>query len=221
MIVTGIDFDTVVPVVSLLIYRDESMTEVLLGVRRPSSTSPRHPDVLSTPTMRIPLPFMTELLSVEESRAVAMTAPHFEALQGGRSWNIGVPYSLASPQAFVAESLICRKLFPAVELVDGRFAARLWQSAVAYDVIHDDEGGYENTLMLTMSCVLASRPGRSPSGTPSYSRLDWVDTSLVDLAVTSRDPILLLPDASPLEVCIHGLCVRSAAFAIGYDSQLG
>ncbi|WP_433280347.1 hypothetical protein [Micromonospora sp. CA-244673] len=214
MILRGIDLDSVVPVVSLLMYRDDSRSQVLLGVRRQSATSTRHPDVLSTPTMRIPVSTMVDLLSAESERSVELVPPYFMSLPQRRAWQVGVPYSLATPQAFVAEALIARKLGLAPALVDGDLRAELRQSALAYDLVHDDEGGYEQTLMLTMSCQLSVSPPALPSSSPGYSLLAWVDAGEVGTAVTTKDPVRLVPGVSPLQVCIHGLCVRSAAFAL-------
>lgn len=212
-----LDWAAVVPVVSLLLFPNESRTRVLLGVRRQSPTSGRHPDVLSTPTMRIPLSTMVDLLSTEPEPAGELTPPHFERLPQRQVWPLGVAYSLASPQAFVAEALIARKLGLARALVDGDLRGQLRQSTLAYDLVHDDEGGYEQTLMLTLSCVLSGPPPALPTSSAGYSLLAWVDAAEVGPAVRSKDPVRLVPGVSPLQVCIHGLCVRSAAFTITND----
>jgi hypothetical protein len=207
------DDASVVPVVSLLMFRTTEREEVLLGVRRSSVTSPRHKDVLSTPTMRIPMPIMLELLSDEKVQLAENSIPWFCRLGDSRSRKIGVPYSLASVEAFVAEALIARKLGMVEALVKGRLEGDLSLTALAYDLIYDDAGGEEKTLMLTMSCML-SRPVTLPDSSEGYSRLDWVRADQVGQAVMNRDPLMLLPDASIWEVCLHGLCVRSAAYAI-------
>jgi hypothetical protein len=203
----------VVPVLSLLLFRDPHREQVLLGVRRSSSTSPRHPDVLSTPTMRIPMSLMQELVKGVAAPFDSESVPWFQTLNDGRTWKIGVPYSLSSVHTFAAESLIARKLGMAEALVHGQLTGELSLSAIARDLIYDDYGGQEMTVMLTMTSVLTS-PVTLPTSSPSYSRLDWVETGKVGEAVATRDPLLLLPDASVWEVCLHGLCVRSAAYAI-------
>lgn len=207
------DDPSVVPVVSLLLFRDVTREEVLLGVRRPSVTSPRHMDVLSTPTMRVPMPLMLQLLSAERVSLEDVPSPWFRRLDGARSWKIGIPYSLTSVEAFIAEALITRKLGLTDELINGRLVGELFLTALAYDLIYDEAGGEERTLMLTMACVL-SEPVDLPGHTACYSRLDWVPTNQVGDAVKNRDPLMLLPGASVFEVCLHGLCVRSAAYAI-------
>jgi len=212
MLLSGLNLASAVNVLSLLIYRDSSRESVLLGVRRPSATSARHPDVLSTPTMRIPAELMAALLAAEPGDDFVAEPPHFARLSAAPRWSIGVPYSLASPHGFAAEALICRKLGLTAALVAGELRGSLEQSALAYDLIHDDYDGYEQTLMLTMSAVLEGPPPELPGETPAYSKLGWAGTEHIDRAVRTKDTTLLFPDVSPVEVCIHGLCVRSAAY---------
>lgn len=204
----------IVPVVSLLLYKDASRAEVLLGVRRSSLNSPRHPDVLSTPTMRVPYSFMAQVLTAQQVAICDAAPPTFVAISDPGKCPIGVPYSLASPGAFLVEALMCRKLGLGSAIVSGEFSGVLSMEALAFDLVHDDHDGYEQTLMLTYGCVPTRGASAVPSASAAYSRMDWVDASLVDAATRSKDPQLLLPDASPIEVCIHGLCVRSAAFVL-------
>jgi hypothetical protein len=162
--------------------------------------------------MRLPVSTMAQLLAGTGVQ-MPLAAPSFVRLGSGPAWPLGGPMSLSSPQAFVAEALLSRKLGLADALVDGTVRASLSQVAVAYDVVHDDEGGYENTLMLTMKCVLAESL-TMPVKTASYSRLEWVASDAVGPAVAARDATVLLPDVPVWQICIHGLCVRSAAFAL-------
>lgn len=213
---TLIDDQSIVPALSLLVFRDATERELLLGVRRPSATSGRHGGVLSTPTMRMPRSLMRELLSATDYVPVDEDLPFFRRLHAERCWQVGVPYSLASEQAFAAEALISRKLGLAAELVDGRLRGDLSVAALGYDAVHDQIGGLEKTLMLTMRCVLTT-PIDLPPSTASYSRLAWADSGKVEAAVAARDPLLLLPDESIWEICLHGLCVRSAAFVLSSE----
>jgi hypothetical protein len=207
------DDSSVVPVVSLLLFRDATRQEVLLGLRRAPATSPRHPNVLSTPTTRVPMSIMSLMLSAERINLGATPGPWFRRLDGARSWKIGIPLSLTSVEAFTAEALITRKLGLADELIDGRLTGDLSFMTLARDRIYDEVGGEQETLMLTMGCDLSERVDLV-CDTASYSRLEWVPADQIGDAVKSRDPLMLLPDASVFEVCLHGLCVRSAAYAI-------
>lgn len=206
------DGNSVVPVASLLLFRDSSLGEILLGVRRPTATSSRHPDVLSTPTMRVPLRFLAEAVGDIGEQSRPLTIGEFRPLSGRREAPLGSAYSLADPATFLAEALMCRKLGLGEVVVSGRLTARATVLGIAYDRIFDESGGYENTLMMTVRVVPVERLADDPVSTASYSRLEWVDSSTVGTAVAARDPLLLLPDASVWEVCLHGLCVRSAAF---------
>jgi hypothetical protein len=163
--------------------------------------------------MRVPMSIMSLMLSAERIHLEAAPGPWFRRLDGTRSRKIGVPYSLASVEAFTAEALITRKLGLTDELINGRLAGDLSVMTLARDRIYDEAGGEEETLMLTMGCDLSERVDLV-CDTACYSRLEWVPTDQVGAAVKSRDPLMLLPDASVFEVCLHGLCVRSAAYAI-------
>ncbi|MEV6519293.1 hypothetical protein AB0M37_26305 [Micromonospora chalcea] len=162
---------------------------------------------------------MRELLAAEAGWPAKMEPPYFQRLPERESWPVGVPHSLATPQAFAAEALVARKLGLGAALVDGDLHGDLLQSALAYDEVHDDEGGYEQTFMLTMSWILRDVPPALPVSTPGYSLLAWVDAGQVGAAVATKDPVRLVPGISPIQVCIHGLCVRSAAFAIGHGGR--
>jgi hypothetical protein len=208
-----VDDPSVVSALSLLIFRDVTERELLLGVRRPSVTSGRHGGVLSTPTMRLPASLMGQILRELDYVPGYGDEPFFECLRAPQTCEIGVAYAGASEQAFAAEALISRKLGLAAELVEGRLRGQLSAAAIGYDLVYDPIGGLEKTLMLTLRCVL-SAPIDLPERSPSYSRLAWVDSANVEAAVKARDPMLLLPDESVWEICLHGLCVRSAAFVL-------
>ena len=210
---TLLDDSSVVPALSLLIFRDGTEREVLLGVRRPSATSGRHAGVLSTPTMRVPLSLMRELLREADYQIGDEREPFFDRIPLTGTRELGVAYAMASAQAFAAEALISRKLGLAAELVEGRLTGELSAVAIGYDLIYDEIGGMEKTLMLTLRCVLGSAIDL-PARSASYSRLAWVQCANLEEAVATRDPLLLLPDESIWEICLHGLCVRSAAFVL-------
>jgi hypothetical protein len=203
-----------VPVVSLVFYRDSSHSELLLGVRRSTATSARHSDVLSTPTMRVPLPYLLGALPLGIGEVEELETGIFRILPDSTPVPAGVPYSLADPVAFLAESLMCRKLGVQEMLVNGALSAEVRAVGLAKDRIFDEFGGYEETLMLTLEVTPIERVLGLPGNTSSYSRLEWVDSARVAGAVKARDPLMLLPDASVWEVCLHGLCVRSAAFVL-------
>lgn len=202
-----------VPVLSLCIYRDESREEVLLGVRKPTITSPRHPGVLSTPTMRLPWPLMDALL--EPLRVDASDVDElegFEEVRVTQPIEIGVADSMSNPLSFAVESMMARKLGWGDALVRGDISATAQSVAIARaDVDGCEMDETEDTFMLTVEIVLRSEV--SLAATASFSRLDWVARNKIDTALELDDPYLLIKGGEPWEVCLHGLCVRSAAFA--------
>jgi hypothetical protein len=194
-------------VVSLLCFRDGSRAEVLLGVRRPTPFAPRHPGVLSTPTMTVPATVARQLLGdtpcTPGLRHFSAT-PRFRVGQGGY---------VDDHHAFVLEHLLARKLGLAGALVSGAFVAEAWLQALAVDVVEDPLGTQVSvwTAMLSYCAVLGCDPSAVPAASASYSKLFWAPAALVGEAVRNKAPLLLDITLDPFEVCIHGLCVRSAA----------
>jgi hypothetical protein len=81
------------------------------------------------------------------------------------------------------------------------------------DMVEDPLGtqATELTRMVTLRVLLTSGAELVPRCNPSYVRLEWVETVKLSSALRQRDALILIPDADPFMVCIHGLCVRSAA----------
>jgi hypothetical protein len=204
---------TVTPVLSLCVFRDASKREILLGVRSPTATSSRHPAVLSTPTMRVPWQLMSALLETHKVGEAELTAlrgfSHLETVTGTR---ISVNGSMGDPLAYAVEGLMSRKLGWGDELVRGALSSEARAVAIARAVVEGCElDEPEDTFMLTVEVVLEDEVGLSP--TASFSRLDWVATDLIETALEKNDPYLLISGGAAWEVCLYGLCVRSAAFA--------
>jgi hypothetical protein len=186
--------------------------EVYLGVRRPVLTSSRHPGVLSTLTMSIPEPFFRAALAEFDHSDLPAVG---EVLQSTATVEraVGEANGMGSPSVFLAESLLARKLEIGHLLVNGDLCGQLRLLGVASDVVNDPKGGgaAEHTMMATFGLTLTGGVALLPGSSSSYSRLAWVDGSALGEALAQNDALLLLPDADPFEVCIHGLCVRSAA----------
>ena len=194
-------------VVSLVCFQDASRSQVLLGVRRPTPFAPRHPAVLSTPTMAVPASVARELLPV------AGFAPGLRHFTGTPRFRVGHAGYVDNPHAFVLEHLLARKLGLAGALVSGTFVADAWLRALAVDIVDDPLGTQVSvwTAMLSYCAVLGCEPSVVPPASVSYSKLFWAPAALVGDAVRDKAPLLLDVTLDPFEVCIHGLCVRSAA----------
>ncbi len=182
-------------VVSLLIERQDKPGRLLMGVRAPMQNL-RHPGVLSTITQRLPLA-LADLL-VDHSQAEVP---------------LGVQRSGMVLPSYVAEAVMARKLSVGHYIEQGEF--RGWVSLVSdvTDLVEDPLGTQiaELTRMVTLRVLLTSGADLVPTCNPSFVRLDWVETGKLSKALSQRDALILIPDADPFMVCIHGLCVRSAA----------
>jgi hypothetical protein len=185
-------------VVSLLIERVDQPSRLLMGVRDPR-VNVRHPGVLSTVTQRTPA-----LLS----DALIDASPGEQKIGSG----IG-PRGLLS---YVAESVLSRKLDASHLLEAGNLAGSVTFARRMVDVVDDPLGTQisESTSMVTLRVCIDRGADKIPSSSTSYLRLDWVDKKDLGLAFRTHDALLLIPDADPFLVCIHGLCVKSAVAAL-------
>jgi hypothetical protein len=118
-----------------------------------------------------------------------------------------------STAAFVLENLFARKLGLAEALVDGGFAAVAQLRFRSHDQVEDPlgTGQSEWTTMLTYLVEVTDGAGALPDATAAYSRLIWADPAKLPQALAQRDALLLDMTLNPIEVCIHGLCIRVAA----------
>ena len=220
-----VDDPKIAPVLSLVVLQERQPGLVLFGVRRPTATSARHPDVLSSPTMRLPREIMNCALAAENIDSSAIRHGEILALPGRTLHRFGVGLSMASLVSYLTEHLMSRKLGVAAALVNGQIRGTACIGGIAFDTVHDSESEPQDEVTLMLSITVRVTVGEHlfPEQTESYSRLAWVPAAQVHDAVRTHDPLQLIPDADPLSVCLHGLCVRSAAEVISamsvHDSQ--
>jgi hypothetical protein len=199
--------------VSCCIHRDSLRTQTLLGVRRSTAVSRRHPGVLSTPTMRVPLSVFAGQTDVRPDSGITL-------LPETPRTPIGAENSLQYPASFLIEGLLARKLGVGDALAQGSVSGWTQLRAVSVDDVHDPLGTerVERTLMLTYAVHLEKGAEEFPPSTASYSQIIWASTDLISRALAARDALLIDDTLNPFEVCIDGLCVRSAAFIASQDS---
>jgi hypothetical protein len=195
--------------VAAAIFRDPSRRQVLLGVRRTTPMNARHPGVLSTATIRVPAQLFHLLLP---DAAVDALPPGTGSVVGPATAGIGVNSFFADPASFVLEHLLCRKLGLVDALAAGTFQARATALNVALDEVADPlgTGAAEWTAMITYAVDVLAGAQEIPASTAYFSRFLWAETALLERAIATRDVLLLDDSLDPVEVCIHGLCVRSA-----------
>ncbi|MEZ0112351.1 hypothetical protein ABH920_006370 [Catenulispora sp. EB89] len=205
----GADRNNPVRVVSLVLFRDDTRQEVLLGVRRNVPSMPRHPGVLSTPTARVPEPLFAILAHEACPR---LTEVGIKPRSAGRSFRLGTGDVSRHPAAFVLESLVARKVGIADALVGQRFEAVATLAATALDLVEDPLGTEtaEWTEMLTYEAVVTAGAKEIPESTQAYTRLIWARHDLVVRAMNAGDALIVDDSLNPFEVCIGGLCIRSA-----------
>lgn len=183
-----------------------------MGVRRSTPTSPRHPDVLSTPTLRVPHSLMNAVC--QEAFGHAPELPDVGQslrLPDSPPVEFGGAQTLWTGTAFIVESALARKLGLADALVQGELHGLARPAGIAVDVVPDpatEEA--ELTHMLSVEVEIHRGADLFREATPSYSRLEWVEANKLAEAVSLKDPLHLVPDLD-LTVCLYGLCVRSAA----------
>lgn len=182
-----------------------------MGVRRATPTSLRHPDVLSTPTLRVPHSLMNAI--IHEAHGRVPTFPgvgEFETFPRVSPVEFGGAQTLWTGTAFVVESLLARKMGQADALVMGRLRGHAGLAGIAVDVVPDPATEKsELTHMLTIEVDVQAGADRLDRPTPSYSRLEWVEIEKLAEAVSRKDPFHLVSDLD-LSVCLYGLCVSSA-----------
>jgi len=195
--------------ISCLIFSAWDPSRLLLGVRTATPTSPRHPGVLSTPTLRVPSVLFNACGAGDLSAAPDGV---IRELRGKPSRLVGAGLS-QSPDVFAVETLLARKLGLATVLVTGELRGTAAAVAVAVDSVHDPLGTEltERTALLSYAVQLTAGSEFVPEATASYSRLFWADAGLIREAVRARDALIVDETLNPFEVCIDGLCIKSAA----------
>jgi hypothetical protein len=205
----GASRNTPIGVVSAVINDEARPGFILLGVRRPSQLAPRHPGVLSTPTMRLSPDTFQPLTQAfpDAAGAIGLRAVSGPAVEIGRH---GLTTALGS---LVLEALLMRKLGLAEALVDLRLHGSAHPRYLSLDDVADPLGTEQSewTAMLTYEVRLHRGVEAVPYSTGSYSRLVWVPAAKVSSALAHHDVLMLDETLDAAEVCVQGLCVRVAA----------
>lgn len=182
------------PVVALAVIREaENSEEILVGVRDPA-TNKFHPDVVSVPTRRIPVEVAAALVASEanESRS---------------------PLRAPALDRYVAREVFEAKLgFGDSHEMASLLDVHLHRIDFGDSLIGVDEDGSEVTERLGMFGieVRVQKDIPVPAATESYSHLMWIPLDQFLLLAVTRDATMLPLGLKAAEVCVHGLCMRSA-----------
>ena len=163
--------------------------------------------------MRVPQAYFQTLLGYP---GPPLEHPGVTRLDPSPPLTVGGANSLRNPALFAIDALLTRKLGLAEALTMGRFTAEATGTALALDLVDDPlgTGQAEWTAMITYTLTVTSGVSEFPAETASYSRLLWAPADRLGEAYASHDALILDDSLDPFEVCISGLCIRSAVFAV-------
>ena len=194
------DLAEFLPVLSVvLIDRRKGGQGVLVGIRN-EAVNVNHPNVVSVPTMRLP---------VDLARAVVEQVEHQQF-----TGSIRRPGVAHDPMGFALWSLLAAKLGVADAIEADLFDVKPVAGCVMQgESLIDYVNGVDVTERLTMInllCVVDRGHEHVPTRNSVFSHMQWLDYDVLVDAATSKDlAVLDEPFTSP-EVCIHGLCIKTA-----------
>ncbi|MGH8525573.1 MAG: hypothetical protein ACREXY_15630, partial [Gammaproteobacteria bacterium] len=160
------------------------------------------PDVVSVPTQRLTAALTEALLATRSD------------VNAGLVWSSSTHSNGSDPVIYITESLLARKLGLADALERDQFqfdaALAVVSEGFAEYGLHDREHIWMPNILVRL------RDGSDclPESTASYSALRWVASRELEDAVEAHDPLVVVPDGDPLDLCIHGLCVMTSVAVI-------
>ncbi|WP_371660843.1 hypothetical protein [Streptomyces sp. NBC_00280] len=203
-------------VLSVVFLRREPEPQILVAVRA-QETNPRHPGVVSVPTMRIPLALAAELTGGE----LPDDGGYLDLLGPCRTF--GTAGAGTSIEGLLVESILSKKITSGSMLESGEIQGTCSVRCVSKANVDDPtgrDGAIEPTLMVTVVAE-CEKGGKCLEGnSASYSQITWIDQQDLMTSWRRRDAQFLFPDANPFEICIRGLCVSSAVHVLGQDLSL-
>ncbi|MFJ3229843.1 hypothetical protein [Streptomyces sp. NPDC086787] len=203
-------------VAAFVFLRAEPRPQVLVGIRRPEFND-RHPGVVSVPTIRIPHELALQLACLASAGLPGLSGlPGLLGADGrgrGHRRAFGLPRATTTVEGLLVETVLAKKLRMGDALESGLVSGECFVHCVLRGDVEDPtgrDGSVEPTFMVALVARIHSGPDVFPVSTASYSALSWADPEEFVTAWRTRDGQRLFPDASPLEVCIRGLCVQAA-----------
>ena len=214
------------PVLSLTIRDANDLSRILIGVRDPE-TNPTHPNVISTPTSRIPYGFGDHLLHGITFVDVPQSHSHFPervhrtriAIDAPQHSAFGNEHDNADLLLYSVSHLLRNKL--GVQS-DFRYTARLGSvidGIATYDVpraravqrVADGQTVYDESIrMIGIEAIVDNL--EFPASNGCYSALRWVSVRDFAEVMQTRSalPVSAAFGADSIGYCAHGLCLLSA-----------
>jgi hypothetical protein len=209
---------TAAPVLSLTVLDSASLSggvlsgdSRVLAVVRSEIANPTHPNVVSVPTQRVPRTLLDAILASAVGVA-GSPSPHVAHFHGGTI--AGDSATGHNPLVYAVEALLARKLGLAEALEGGRTSFRAALRARVDGVaVYDNLGPgvmREPVRMLNVAVELAGFAHDLPTSTNSYSSIRWTPVDQMLRCIATKDPTLIDPAFSPIEICVHGVCLLAA-----------
>lgn len=198
---------TILDGATLIDHQLQATTRVLNVVRDPS-TNTTHPNVVSTPTQRIPLSVYQQILELTHSGSSYPT-PHLDTKENRPDHTT----SGHNPLIYITEALLARKLglAPFLERDQVQYQVHFGLSKTATTYIEDEnsEPAPYHISMLNLVVVIQNGVDLFPDKTASYSHILWVESGKFLDMVQHKDPTRISADLNPYEYCVHGLCIAT------------
>lgn len=193
--------DRYLPVLSVVLVDARGGREsVLVGIRS-EAVNRSHPNVVSVPTMRLPLQLAEAVLAAREHG-------------GALSRSMCVPGVAHDPVGYAVWSLLAAKVGLADAIERKAFDLSILDSCVLQgESLIDYVDGVdvvEQLTMINLLCRIERGHEEVPRRTAVFSRLSWLEYGLLVDAATSKDLSMLSSDYQAPEICIHGLCIQTA-----------
>lgn len=197
---TSIDLAEYLPVLSVvLIDRRNGRQAVLVGIRN-EAVNVNHPNVVSVPTMRLPLDLASAVLAQVEEQRLPSSIIQPQIAHDPLGYSI---WTLLAAKVGLADA-IERQAFDVSPKVGCLLQG---ESLIGYE---NGEDITEKLTMINVLCVVDRGHDEVPHRNAVFSHFEWLDyDELVGAAATKDLSDLNDPFTAP-EVCIHGLCIKTA-----------
>lgn len=191
---------TAIDALSLFNNNISSSSKILVVIRDPN-TNINHPNVISTPTQRIPLALYNSIL---------------EQYNGNKDLVSNVDLNTHDPIIYVVESLFSKKLGVANALEKRKVTYTAKIGAVKFGRVYHKQNTESIPVLQYISMInilVFIHAGITcfPSSTSSYSKVMWKEVGKFLTMVENRNPMDLSLDLNPFEYCVHGICLASSA----------
>ncbi len=205
------------PVVNLTITRElADGKEILLCVRRPDDEV--HPDVVSTPTLRIPASYLAQLDLIPTAVEEPQFQQFFGRSFGDESFNHDRHFSRnINPFENLTQAVMSMKLGVADALERESIAFFAYPEALRLQVVRaglaaDGEDILETVAMFNVAVEIAKGSEHFPDRSAAHQKIFWANIEAFGRSWETKDLSYVLPveDIDPFRMCIHGACIASS-----------